>query len=141
MKTVDSTMEEDSRSTKVLSFTCTVCGNRHVAEYSGGYASRTFVEAVVCQPANAGEETQESEKGQRCEIHYASLADGSPDCDYVEDDYGGDCAYWYACGDCEAVLKSENGSPVEDEGELAEWLMKNCPQEDSEEPEDNGTGE
>lgn len=141
MKTADSTMVENSRSKKVLRFTCPECGHSHMAECWGGYASRTFVEDVVCRPANVEEDIQESEKGQRCEIHYVTLADGSRDCDYVEDEYGVNCFHWYACGDCESVLETESGSPVEDEDELAEWLMKNCPQEGSEEPDGNGTGE
>jgi rubredoxin len=128
-----------SRNRLELKFTCPECGYPELAECSGGYAWRRFVEAVVCQPTS-GDKGRAGEKVQQCEIRYASLADGSPDCDCVEDNYGVNTLRWFACVDCDFVLESEGGSPVEDERELAEWLIKNCPQDapDSSSLETNG---
>jgi hypothetical protein len=111
-----------------LTFTCSECGHWELAECSRGYVLRRFVEAVVCQ-RTSGDKQYAGKSIQQCEARYASHADGSEDYDVAGDDYGVTGSQWYACGNCETVLESEDGSPVEDVEELAEWLIENCPQE------------
>ncbi len=131
MKTNDTRTERKEPRKRMLRFTCPECGHDELAECHGGHASRTFIEAVVSQTTNSKEVNEINGKSERFEIRYAARADGSPDRDFVEDNYGVSSLQWFACGDCDFVLGSEDGHPLEDEESLAEWLAENCSQEET----------
>jgi hypothetical protein len=123
--------DKKSKQEVQLRFTCPKCGHDHLLECARGYVQRTVVKDVVCGPRDPEDNDLAGGKIPECEIRYASRADGSDVYSCVYDDYDVDSDNFYACAKCDAVLESESGSRVEYEEELAEWLLKNCPQDDA----------
>jgi hypothetical protein len=116
---------DESNQKRSLVFTCPRCRGHTLAEENTGATVRLQVSDIKISIDDSSDEPEAAlDYTADCEL--IDLSDDSPA---------------YLCGDCNFVLESEGGSPLEDRRELAEWLIKNCPQEDSAAPEAHGTRE
>ncbi len=96
---------------RTLRFTCPSCGGHNLQQYDNTTYNRACKVSVWLKDESDPDTVQIDEDS---EPFYEPIGDS-------EDDPG------WCCADCGGVLY-ENGSPVETESSLAEWLLEHCPQ-------------
>jgi predicted RNA-binding Zn-ribbon protein involved in translation (DUF1610 family) len=123
--------EKATSTLRVLKFTCPECGSHSLFNGYAGYVCRQFIEAVSCELVEPKEKGDESIQVAKVNILPERLPDGSICVDYDEDNYSRSRHYadFFACADCEEVLRFEDGPDVQSDEELAEWLIENCRQD------------
>ena len=125
---------------KKLKFTCPQCGSHKLTMCLGGqvvYAlvdeiSYTLEEYVEDEEYLEGEEDDgEEDEGEEVDLEeevadafvtLQSRPDGTEPWDYGVDE-ANDSYSWFRCHQCNYVLRFEDGSPVEEDTELARWLI------------------
>jgi hypothetical protein len=116
---------------RLLQPSCPECGSDSLFRGWPGYVCRQFIEAVACEPDETQGTGDHSPTVPHSRIVYERLPDGSLNLDYDEDNYDRsryEDDDFFACAECQEVLRFENGSEVHSEEELVEWLTQNSEQ-------------
>ncbi len=124
----------DAQDWKELKFTCPECGSHKLVKCLGGQVVYALVDEISYKPeeyvddegydGDEGEyedEDLEEEVADAC-VSVQTRPDGTELWDYGADD-ANDFYSWFRCYECDHVLRFEDGSPVEDDTELATWLI------------------
>jgi hypothetical protein len=124
----------ESQDWKELKFTCPECGSHKLVKCLGGQVVYALVDEIsytveecLEDEEHDGDEDQDEEMDLEEEVADACVSvqtrpDGTELWEYGVDD-DNDFYSWFRCYECDYVLRFEDGSPVEDDTELARWLI------------------
>lgn len=115
-------------------FKCPNCGSHILVQCLGGQVVYTVVDKIKYIPEKYiddqeydGDESEDEDEEPEVEVAHACVSlqsgpDGSDIWDYGVDD-ANDSYSWFHCFKCRYVPRFKDGSAVEDETELATWLI------------------
>lgn len=124
MKNGDSTHNEDIASKKAEPFTCPECGSHELDMCLGGRIGCAVVESVSYQLEEYEADADEDEEIEiaDAEVSVQTRPDGSGawfwGVDNPDDAYS-----WFRCAECIHELRFDDGTLVEDDIDLARWLI------------------
>ena len=131
------TAEENMADWSDLTYTCPKCGSHKLLKCLGGQVVYALVDEIHYKReeresedeedtgACADENTTLEDDIEDAYVLVQSRADGSEIWDFGVDDASEHCC-WFRCADCDYVASFEDGSPVQDEMDLARWLIRHC---------------
>jgi hypothetical protein len=135
---VTKTETADTGTWSELTFTCPRCGSHKLLECLGGRVVYGLVDEIHYKPEEVEseednvEDTEEELEEQDATIYddvedayvlVQSRSDGTEIWDFGVDN-ASDHYSWFRCAECDYELAFEDGSPVEDAMELAQWLIR-----------------
>ena len=109
---------------KELKFTCQQCGSHELQKCLGGRIGCAEVESIRYKPEEYEADHDEAEDVEiaDAEVSVESRPDGSEAWCWGVDNPDDACS-WFRCPECCCELTFEDGSLVEDDTDLARWLI------------------
>ncbi|MFC1833213.1 hypothetical protein ACFL2Q_00595 [Thermodesulfobacteriota bacterium] len=131
-------VEENMADWSELTFTCPKCGSHRLVKCLGGQVVYALVTEVLYKSGEfegQDEEHTEAQCGAENDVEeddiedayveVLSRPDGSELWDFGVDD-ASEHYCWFRCADCDYVSSFEDGSPLEDDMDLAKWLTRSA---------------
>jgi hypothetical protein len=119
-----------------LTFTCPQCGSHKLLKCLGGQLVYGLVDDIHYKREEWEENDEEGPEAECDEqdaggdddvddayVVVQSRSDGSEIWEFGVDN-ASDHSSWFRCADCDYALAFKDGSPVEEDTELAQWLIR-----------------